>query len=157
MSNNIPMNLSNYDKVVLKSRNNQNLHNNLITFNNAFNTNLGDYTDFIEISGCETPIYMVLRTDYVTFVCRSKVLRSYIFCVLVNYLFDSEFKFKNLVEKYHFDLFLTPSRILALQNLVNLIENLPRDYLVEHIDVGRYRFDENATYSPYMLASVNKD
>lgn len=141
LPNHIYLNLSSYDKAVLKGRTAQAIHNNLIAFNNAFFTSNADATDYIEIVGCETPIYMVLREEYVTFVCRSKVLRSYIFCVLINYIYSEDFNFKHLIMKYSFDNFLTPSRIQALENLTALLENLPRDYLINYLDIGEYRLD----------------
>lgn len=131
--------LASYDNLVLTSKTAQNIHNNIIRYNDAFDRNTGELKDFIEISGCETPIFMVLEDTHITFICRSKVLRSYIFCLLINYIDDSEFNFDTLVTKYGFANILTPQRREALRNLYDLIVKIDFNSFKKRLTMHKYQ------------------
>ncbi|WP_147396811.1 hypothetical protein [Psittacicella hinzii] len=134
------INLSMYDSIVRARPTPQLVHNEIMTFNGAFDRNPGGYKDYIEITGCETPIYMVIESNRLTFICRSKVLRSYIFTLLVNYMFDRKFDFERFLEKYSIHSYLTDKRIESLKNLFDLVAKLDLKDIKYKLDMHGYTF-----------------
>ncbi|RIY31729.1 hypothetical protein CJP74_06560 [Psittacicella melopsittaci] len=134
------INLSMYDSIVRAKPASQLVHNEIMTFNGAFDRNPGDFKDYIEITGCETPIYMVLEANRLTFISRSKVLRSYVFALLVNYMFDRNFDFDHFIDKYSIRVHLTDKRVDSLKNLYDLVVKLDLKDIKNKLDMHGYTF-----------------
>lgn len=135
------INLDMYDSIINRQHIKQAMHNEIVAFNGEFERNLGTHKNFIEITGCTTPIYVVMIDKQITFVCKSKILRSYIFCMLINYIFDSKFNFTTFLAKYHVEDFLTSeSRIESLRNLLELISKIPKRELKYNLLMKEHTF-----------------
>ncbi|RIY34084.1 hypothetical protein [Psittacicella gerlachiana] len=134
------INLAMYDGIVRAKLAPQLVHNEIMSFNGAFDRNPGNYKDYIEITGCETPIFMVLETHRLTFICKSKVLRSYIFALLINYMFDKKFEFETFLTKYAIRSYLSDKRIESLKNLYDLVIKLDQKDVKTKLDMHGYTF-----------------
>ncbi|MFC6275956.1 hypothetical protein [Psittacicella hinzii] len=134
------INLAMYDSIVMRHSTLQLMHNEIVSFNQAFKRNNDNEKNYIEVTGCEVAIYFILEPKRMTFTSRSKVLRSYVFCLLVNYLFDKDFDFDRLVAKYHFENFLSSARIKSLLNTYELIAKLPIKDLRNYLEMNHYTF-----------------
>lgn len=139
------INLDLFDQLVFQGASTtQERHNVVISFHSAFDVNDSRMKNVgkIEIAGCDVPIYMALSAKFVSFICRSKVLRAYIFCLVINYAFNSlSFDFEEWLEKYKVRRFLSDGRITALKNVYELIKKLPTYALRECTIMNGYTFD----------------
>lgn len=119
--------LASYDRAVLSN----NMHSQILKFADLLYPEAPNgVVGAVLIEGCEIPVYfLILDTNDITFACKSKVMRAYIFTLLVNLAFaelDSiaNFDFDKFVEKYDLENNLTPARLESLQGIVAALSTM---------------------------------
>lgn len=135
------INLEQYDALVLADKNS--IHSQILKFANAYSATQDlQANQFIEIAGCEIPVYIVLINDnIITFACKSKILRAYIFCLIINYYYQIDgFNFAEFTAKYDLELLLTPARISALSNIQKILDTYNLEQVKQKLQSDSYQF-----------------